>query len=86
MKYFVNNADANIFYKTCENIDTVPKTLRMSAEKLFEWFDDNQMKDNTNKFHLIVRTGNSSQINSKHSLSINLLSLKNSLVLNLIIN
>ena len=62
MKYFVNNADANIFYKTCENIDTVPKTLRMSAEKLFEWFDDNQMKDNTNKFHLIVSTGNSSQI------------------------
>ena len=34
----------------------------MSAEKLFEWFDDNQMKDNTNKFHLIVSTGNSSQI------------------------
>ena len=62
MKYFVNNGDANIFYKTCENIDTVPKTLRMSAEKLFEWFDDNQMKDNTNKFHLIVSTGNSSQI------------------------
>ena len=62
MKYFVNNGDANIFYKTCENIDTVPKTLRMSAEKLFEWFDDNQMKDNTNKFHLIASTGNSSQI------------------------
>ena len=62
MKYFVNNGDANIFYKTCENIDTVPKTLRMSAEKLFEWFDDNQMKDNTNKFHLIVSTGNSNQI------------------------
>ena len=62
MKYFVNNGDANIFYKTSENIDTVPKTLRMSAEKLFEWFDDNQMKDNTNKFHLIVSTGNSSQI------------------------
>ena len=62
MKYFVNNGDANIFYKTCENIDTVPKTLRMSAEKLFEWFDGNQMKDNTNKFHLIVSTGNSSQI------------------------
>ena len=62
MKYFVNNGDANIFYKTCENIDAVPKTLRMSAEKLFEWFDDNQMKDNTNKFHLIVSTGNSSQI------------------------
>ena len=62
MKYFVNNGDTNIFYKTSENIDTVPKTLRMSAEKLFEWFDDNQMKDNTNKFHLIVSTGNSSQI------------------------
>ena len=67
MKYFVNNGDANIFYKTCENIDTVPKTLRMSAEKLFEWFDDNQMKDNTNKFHLIVSTGNSSQIQIEKS-------------------
>ena len=40
----------------------------MSSEKLFKWFKDNQMKDNTVKFHLILSTGDSSQIQVGNSL------------------
>ena len=56
------------FYKACENIDAVPETLRMSTEKLFKWFKDNQMKDSIVKFYLILSTGDSSQIKVGNSL------------------
>ena len=38
-------------------IATAVKTLRMSAEKLFKWFKDNQIKGNKDKCHLELSTG-----------------------------
>ena len=73
------------FYKTCENIDAVPETLRMSTEKLFKWFKDNQTKDSIVQFYLILSTGDSSQIQVGNSLIKGIL-CENSLVLYLIIN
>ena len=34
--------DDNTLYKTYGNVDAVVKTLRMSVEKLFKWFRDNE--------------------------------------------
>ena len=54
--------DDSILYKSCTNIDAVVKTLRMSAEKLFKWFKDIQMKDHTDQWNLILSTGDSNKI------------------------
>ena len=61
-------ADDNALYKACGNVDAVVKTLRMSAEKLFKWFTDNQMQDITDKCPLILSTGNSNEIQTENSL------------------
>ena len=42
--------------------------LRISAKKLFKWFKYNQMKDNAEKCHLMLITGDSSQIQIWNSL------------------
>ena len=60
----------------------------MSAEKLLKWFKHDQMKGNTYKCHLILlilRTGDSNQIQIENSLIKNSLCEK-ILVLHLIIN
>ena len=78
----------NTLYKACENVDAVVKSLRMSAEKLLKWFKHDQMKGNTCKCHLILlilRTGDSNQIQIENSLIKNSLCEK-ILVLHLIIN
>ena len=46
--------DDNTLYKTHGNVDAVSKTLRMSAEKLFKWLRDNELKRNRDKCHLIL--------------------------------
>ena len=61
-------ADNNALYKACDNVDAVVKTLKMSAEKLFKWFTDNQMQDITDKCPLILSTGNSNEIQTGNSL------------------
>lgn len=43
--------------KTFANFDAAVKTLRMSAEILFKWLRDNQMKGNRDKCHLILSSG-----------------------------
>ena len=53
---FTSYADDNTIYNACDNVDAVAKTLRMSAEKLFKWFKDNLLKENTDRFHLILST------------------------------
>ena len=51
--------DDNTQYKACDNVDAVFKTLKMSVEKLFKRFKDNQMKGRTDKCHQILSTGDS---------------------------
>ena len=51
---FSSYADDNTTYDSGNSIDEVISSLQESAEKLFQWFSDNQMKGNTDKCHLIV--------------------------------
>ena len=48
--------DDNTIYQSGRNVDDVINDLQLSAEKLFRWFSDNQMKGNTDKCHLIMNT------------------------------
>ena len=42
-----------------QNTEEVISSLQSSSKNLFQWLSDNQMKDNTEKFHLIMRTDKS---------------------------
>ena len=55
-------AGDNTLYKAFGNFVVVAENLRMSAAGLFEWFKDNQIKDNKDRFHLILIIGGSNQI------------------------
>ena len=60
---FASYADDNTIYQSGRNID-----LQLSAEKLFRWFFDNQMKGNTDKCHLIMNTNNTPELKVGDSL------------------
>ena len=64
---FAIYADDNTLFKGCENVNAVTETLRISAKKLFRWFKDNQIKGNTDMFHLIISAGDSNQIQIRNS-------------------
>ena len=53
---FSSHADDNAIYDSANSVDDVISSLQESAEKLFQWFSDNQMKRNTDKCHLIIST------------------------------
>ena len=57
-----------LYIKSSRNVDDVINGLQLSAEKLFCWFSVNQMKGNTDKFHLIISTNNTSEFKAKGSL------------------
>ena len=57
-----NHADGNTIYKEHENIDDLITSLQDSAAKLFKWFDDNQIKGNTDKCHLLLIKNESFEI------------------------
>ena len=78
---FASYADGITIFRACNTIDDVAKTFRRSAE----WFKDIQMKNNTDRFHLVLDTGDSDQIQIGNSLIKGIL-YENTLVLNLIIN
>ena len=49
-------ADDNTLYDSCDTIEEVISSLQSSFKKLFQWLSDNQMKGNTEKYHLIMST------------------------------
>ena len=53
---FASYADDNTIYDIGDSINDVIASLQDSSEKLFQWFSDNQLKGNTDKCHLIVRS------------------------------
>ena len=55
-------ADDNTSYVSGENIDGVIKFLEEASEILFKWFNDNSMKINADKYHLLVSTNNTVKI------------------------
>ena len=50
---FSSYADDNAIYDSGNNIDDVISSFQESAEKLFQWLSQNEMKGNTDKLHLI---------------------------------
>ena len=51
---FRSYADDNTTYDSLNSIGDVISSLKESAEKLLQWFSQNQMKENTGKCHSIV--------------------------------
>ena len=56
-----NSAD-NSIYDSGNSINEVISSLQESAKKLLQWFSHNQMKENTDKCHLIVSTDETIEI------------------------
>ena len=59
----VNYADSTIPSTYGENIESVIKLLEQSANLLFNWFKNNQMKDNEDRFHVLLNTDETVQVN-----------------------
>ena len=57
-----NSTDENTVYKEHENIDDLITSLQDVASKFYKWFSDNQMKGNTEKFHLLLSRDECSKI------------------------
>ena len=55
-------ADDNTPYVIPDNIDGVIKSLEEATEILFKWLNDNLMKINADKCHLLVSTNNTVKI------------------------
>ena len=55
-------ADDNTTYVIADNIDRVIKSLEEASEILFKWFNDNLMRINADKCHLLVSTNNTAKI------------------------
>ena len=53
---FSNYADDTAPYVTGNNLDDVMKKLEIDSNKLFRWFEENQMKANKDKCHLITNS------------------------------
>ena len=65
---FASYVDDNTVYQSGRNVDDVINDLQLSAEKLFRWFSDNQIKGNTDKSHLTMSTNNTPELNVGDSL------------------
>ena len=65
---FSSYADDNTIYESGNSIDDEISSLQESAQKLFKWFSHNQMKENTNKCHLIVSIDEPKEIRVGESL------------------
>ena len=69
---FTGYADDNTLFVVRENTTKVTKALEDIGENLIKWFSDNQMKLNTDKYHVLL---NSQGLNP---IKIGNLSIKNS--------
>ena len=56
-------ADDNTPYVYGENLNNILRTLESSTNILLNWFDDNSMKSNTEKCHLLFKSDNPVSIN-----------------------
>ena len=56
-------ADDSTPYVGSENVDVTPEKLEKKGKVLFEWFSNNFLKANADKYHLILRTDELFSIN-----------------------
>ena len=60
--HIASYADDNTPYVIADNIDGVIQSLEEASEILFKWFNDNLMRINADKYHLLVSTNNTVKI------------------------
>ena len=65
--HVANYADDKTPYSYGENIECVIKLLEQSAYLLFDWFKSNQMKSNEKKYHVLLSTDETLQVNIGNS-------------------
>ena len=58
-----NYGNETTLYIYGENIESVIKSLKQSANLLFNWFQSNQMKDNKDKCHVLPSADETVQLN-----------------------
>ena len=61
---FASYANENTPYITTKNLDEVIKSLEKDSIKLFQWFSDNQKKENHDKCRLLVSGKNNGTMNA----------------------
>ena len=69
-----NYADDSTPYNADKNVESVVNNLEHSLSILFKWFNDNYMKVNAGKSHLLV----SGNVRSRANIDNNYMSLKKS--------
>ena len=57
-----NYADDNTPYTSSNDVNGLVKSLEEASKKLFKWFNDNLMKSNPDKCHLLVSTNGNVKI------------------------
>ena len=57
-----NYADDNKPYTSSNDVNGLIKSLEEASKRLFKWFDDNLMKSNPDKCHLLVSTNDKVKI------------------------
>ena len=53
---FTNYLDDNTSYTSSNDVNGLIKSLEEASKELFKWFEDNLMKSNPDKCHLLVST------------------------------
>ena len=56
-----NYADDNTPYLSRKNVEEVLNGLDNVSSKLFQWFTENELKGNANKYHLLISSGENYQ-------------------------
>ena len=47
-------ADDNTHYMIAENVDDLITSLEQASDSFFEWFKNNRLRSNADKYHLLV--------------------------------
>ena len=58
-----NNADDNIPHATNKHLQTVLKDLEQGSNTLLKWFTDNLVKENPEKYHLLLSKNEKRHLN-----------------------
>ena len=47
-------ADDNTHYMIADNVDDLITSLEQASDSFFEWFENNRLRSNADKYHLLV--------------------------------
>ena len=56
-------ADDNTPYMIADNVDDLITSLEQASDSFFEWFKNNRLRSNADKYHLLVSTNDRVSMN-----------------------